>query len=53
MFHLHILGAIETEWLTGYDGSEYSNKLMGEWFLSYRRDLRIYLCYVNHPVHPV
>jgi len=53
MFHLHVEGAIEKPWLTGYDGSEYSNNIMGEWFLLYPRDTKIYLLYINHPVHPV
>ena len=53
MFHLHILGAIENEWLSAYDGNEYSNEVMGKWFELYKRDLRIYLLFVNHPVHPV
>jgi hypothetical protein len=53
MFHLHVLGAIEKEWLSEYDGSEYSNNLMGSWFRLYRRDVKLYLCFINHPVHPV
>ena len=53
MFHLNIIGATETEWMQGYDGGEYSNTVMGEWFLLYRRDVKIYLLFVNHPVHPV
>lgn len=54
MFHLHVLGAIEDEpWLSGYDGSKYSNGVMGEWFGLYSRHIRIYLCFINHPVHPV
>jgi len=53
MFHLHVLGAIESQWLGGYTGSEYSNSVMGQWFGNYKRDLKIYLCFVNHPVHPV
>ena len=51
MFHLHV--AIEAPWLSGYDGNDYSNAIMGEWFSLYRRDIRICLCFVNHPVHPV
>ena len=53
MFHLHILGAIETLWLSGYDGSDYSNTVMGNWFGLYSRKLRIYIIFINHPVHPV
>lgn len=53
MFHIHILGAIKNKWLEGYGGSDYSNYVMGEWFELYKRDIKIYLLYVNHPVHPV
>jgi len=53
MFHLHVLGAIKNEWLSAYDGNKYSNRVMGKWFGLYKRDLRIYLLFVNHPVHPV
>ena len=53
MFHIHILGAIENEWLEGYGGSDYSNSVMGEWFKLYKRDIKIHLLYVNHSVHPV
>jgi hypothetical protein len=52
MFHLHVLG-VTKEWLTGYNGSHHSNKVMGKWFGQYKLDIRIYLCFVNHPVHPV
>ena len=53
MFHLHVMGVEINAWLSGYDGNEYSNKIMGEWFQQYPRDTRIYLLFVNHPVHPV
>ena len=53
MFHLHILGAIENHWLSNYDGSKYSNDVMGRWYNSYKLNIKIYLLYVNHPVHPV
>lgn len=55
MFHLHVLGAIEGDqpWLSGYDGSKYSNAVMGKWFELYSRHIRIYLLFINHPVHPV
>jgi len=53
MFHLHVMGAETGPWLSGYDGSDYSNAVMGEWFGLYRRDVQIYLLFVNHPVHPV
>lgn len=61
MFHLVVMGAerkpaninpVES-WLSGYDGNEYSNNVMGQWFGLYRRDVQIYLLFVNHPVHPV
>jgi len=51
MFHLHV--ATEGPWLSGYDGSDYSNSVMGEWFKLYRRDVKIYLLYINHPAYPV
>jgi len=53
MFHLKILGEIENKWLDGYGGSDYSNAIMGKWFKQCKRDVRIYLIFVNHPVHPV
>lgn len=53
MFHLHVMGTETNGWLSGYDGNEYSNKIMGEWFALYKRDIKIYLCFVHHPVHPV
>lgn len=53
MFHLHILGTQTEGWLAGYDESKDSNDAMGKWFLKYRRDVQIYLLFVNHPVHPV
>ena len=53
MFHLHILGATEKLWLSEYPWDKYTNKLMGEWFKSYRRDVKISLLFVNHPVHPM
>ena len=53
MFHLHVMGTETGPWLSGYDGSEYSNDVMGKWFGLYNRDLKIYLLFVNHPVHPV
>ena len=53
MFHLCVMGVETTPWLSGYDGSDYSNKIMGEWFQLYKRDTKIYLCFVNHPVRPV
>ena len=53
MFHLHVCGVEESPWLSGYDGNDYSNKIMGEWFGLYPRNTKIYLLYINHPVHPV
>jgi len=53
MFHLHVLGTIKNEWLSAYDGNEYSNGVIGKWFGLYKRDIAIYLLFVNHPVHPV
>lgn len=61
MFHLHVCGAERLDpnespfgqWLSGYDGNEYSNNFMAEWFGLYRRDVKIYLLFINHPVHPV
>ena len=53
MFHLHVMGVEEGPWLSGYDGSDYSNKIMGEWFCLYRKKVKLYLCFVNHPVYPV
>ncbi len=53
MFHLHVLGAINTPWLSGYDGNNYSNAVMGEWFGLYSRDTKIYLLFINHPAYPV
>lgn len=53
MFHIHVCGAIEKPWLSGYDGSKYSNKIMGKWFGLYRQSIVIYILYIRHPVHPV
>ena len=61
MFHIHVCGAQRTypyqnpidQWLSGYDGNEYSNEVMGKWFGLYKRDTQIYICFINHPVHPV
>lgn len=53
MFHIHVLGAIENGWLSEYDGSMYSNLTMGMWFQQYKRDTKIFICFINHPVHPV
>jgi len=53
MFHIHIEGAINVSWLSGYDGCERSNKIMGEWYGLYKRDIKIYILFINHPVHPV
>lgn len=53
MFHLHILGAIQNTWLHTYDGSKYSNQIMGNWYGLYKSKIKIYLLYVNHPIHPV
>lgn len=53
MFHLHVCGVEGNPWLSGYDGGEYSNEIMGKWFGLYKRYLKIYICYINHPIHPV
>jgi len=53
MFHLHVLETATKGWLAGYDGSAYSNKVMGRWFGLYKRNVKIYLCFVKHPVYPV
>jgi len=53
MFHIHIEGASSKQWLSGYDGNEYSNSVMGEWFLNYSRPVQVYICFINHPVYPV
>jgi hypothetical protein len=53
MFHIHIMGACENQWLSSYDGNDYSNNFMGEWFGQYKRDTKIYILFINHPVHPV
>ena len=53
MFHLMVLGALDIQFLEGYSDSEYSDSIMGRWFLQYRTDVQIYLLYINHPVHPV
>jgi hypothetical protein len=53
MFHLHLGENLTRGWLCGYDGDEYTNDVLGEWFGLYRRDVKIYLLFVNHPVHPV
>lgn len=61
MFHIHVCGAERLnphihpidQWLSGYDGSNYSNEVMGKWFLNYKRDMRIFILFINHPVHPV
>ncbi len=60
MFHIHVCG-VETQkticpigrWLSGYDGNDYSNKVMGKWFSQYKRDVQIFICFINHPVYPV
>lgn len=52
MFHLHILGALEDEWLREYSGSKYSNEIMGKWFLQYSRKTKLHICFINHPVYP-
>lgn len=52
MFHLHVLGALNLDWLAPYGGSAYSDNIMGEWFKQLRLDIKIHICYVDHPVHP-
>jgi len=53
MFHLHVEGASNAPWLSEYDGSNYSNNIMGKWFRQYKRDIQIYILFINHPVHPI
>jgi len=54
MFHLHILGALDEPWLgDGCKQSKESAEIMGKWYGQYKQYIRIYLLYVNHPVHPV
>ena len=53
MFHLHIMEIICPKWLGSYDGSKYSNEIMGKWFGLYKRNIKIYLLFINHPAHPV
>ena len=52
MFHIHVLGATEATWLSSYDGSDYSNHVMGEWFGLYRSPIKLFIIYINHPMHP-
>lgn len=52
MFHIHVEGACRGLWLSGYDGCPRSNAVMGEWFGLYKRRIRLYIIFINHPVHP-
>lgn len=58
MFHIHVCGTERPgdrpvdQWLFGYDGSKYSNKIMGKWFKLYKRRVKTHILFINHPLNP-